>query len=30
MAKRVHTDAWWWIKADGCDIEREYENGMEW
>ena len=19
-AKRVHPDAWWWVKADGCDI----------
>lgn len=18
--KRVHPDAWWWVKADGCDI----------
>ena len=19
-AKHVHPDAWWWVKADGCDI----------
>lgn len=19
-AKRVHPDAWWWVKADGCDV----------
>ena len=19
-AKRVHPNAWWWVKADGCDI----------
>ena len=19
-AARTHTDAWWWVKADGCDL----------
>ena len=28
-AKRVHPDAWWWVKADGCDIVGGLEESMK-
>lgn len=28
-AKRVHPDAWWWVKADGCDIVSGLKESMK-
>ena len=28
-AKRIHPDAWWWVKADGCDITGGLKESMK-
>ena len=28
-AARIHPEAWWWVKADGCDIVSDLKESVK-